>query len=160
MAGKATLRSLKAAVQGVEGVTGDVVVIDQPDGIPGVIQVIASGGNDAEISKAIEDTRSAGILVEFKRPRPVWLDIEASLFVAEGVDSGETRSRADKAIKDYLGSLGIGDDVVISQVVKAALNVPGVRDVRNVTVNGLKDNVEIKQGERGECRSLEVYPEG
>ncbi len=159
MAGKATLSSMKAAVQGVEGVSGDVVVIDQPDGIPGVIQIIASGGNDVEISRAIEETRSAGILVEFKRPQPVWLDIEATLFLAEGTDKGEARARADKAIKDYLGTLGIGDDVVISQIVKAALNVPGVRDVRNVTVNGLHDNIETKQDERGECRSLEIYVE-
>jgi uncharacterized phage protein gp47/JayE len=159
MAGKATLRSLKAAVQGVEGVSGDVVVIDQPDGIPGVIQIIASGGNDAEISKVIEETRSAGIRVEFKRPQPVWLDIEATLFLKEDMDKGEARGKADKAIRDYLGTLGIGDDVVISQIVKAILNVPGVRDVRNVTVNGLHDNIDIKQDERGETRSLEIYVE-
>lgn len=159
MAGKATLRSLKAAVQGVEGVSGDVVVIDQPDGIPGVIQVIASGGNDAEIKKAIEETRSAGILVEFKRPQPVWLDIEATLIVREDMDKNEARGKADKAIRDYLGMLGIGDGVIISQIVKAALNIPGVRDVRNVTVNGLKDNIDIKQDERGEHRSLEIYVE-
>jgi phage-related baseplate assembly protein len=87
------------------------------------------------------------------------VDIEVTLFLKEGTDKGEARGKADKAIKDYLGTLGIGDDVVISQVVKAALNVEGVRDVRNVTVNGLKDNIDIKQDERGECRSLEVYLE-
>ncbi len=75
-AGKATVRSLRSAVQGVEGVMGDVVVIDMPDGVPGIIQIIASGGDPDEIENVIEDTRSAGILVEFKRPAIVPLDIK------------------------------------------------------------------------------------
>ncbi|HTX44415.1 MAG TPA: baseplate J/gp47 family protein [Methanocella sp.] len=159
MAGKATLRSLKAAVQGVEGVTGEVVVIDQPDNIPGIIQIIASGGDDAEIKKAIEDTRSAGILVEFKRPSIVPLDIKLTLFVVEGVDKAEARAKVDGTVREYLGTLNIGDGVVISQVVKAALNIPGVRDVRDVTVNDSKENIDIRQDERGEFKTLEIYVE-
>jgi uncharacterized phage protein gp47/JayE len=159
MAGKATLRSLKAAVQGVEGVTGEVVVIDQPDNIPGIVQIIASGGDDAEIKKVIDDTRSAGILVEFKRPSIIPLDIKLTIYVVEGIDKAEVRARVDKTVREYLGTLNIGDDVVVSQVVKAALNIPGVRDVRDVTANDSKENIDVRQDERGEFKTLEIYVE-
>jgi hypothetical protein len=51
-----TLIALKSAVEGIEGVSGEVKVFDQPDGIPGIIQIIASGGKDDEIQKIIEET--------------------------------------------------------------------------------------------------------
>ena len=159
MAGKATLRSLKAAVQGVEGVTGEVVVIDQPDNIPGIVQIIASGGDDEEIRKVIEDTRSAGILVEFKRPSIIPLDIRLTIHVVEGIDGAEARAKVDRAVREYLGTLSIGDDVIISQIVKAALDIQGVRDVRDVTVNDSKENIDVRQDERGELKSLEIYVE-
>jgi uncharacterized phage protein gp47/JayE len=160
MAGKATLSSLKSAVQGVEGVTGKVVVIDQPDGIPGIIQIIASGGDDAAIEKAIGDTRSAGIKVEFKRPETIWLDIKLSVYVMKGVNRDQVKSRVDKAVRTYMGTLNIGDDVIVSQVIKSALGIQGVRDVRDVTINDSQQNIDIQQDQMGAFRSIEVFLEG
>jgi uncharacterized phage protein gp47/JayE len=160
MAGKATLSSLRSAIQGVEGVTGNVVVIDQPDGIPGIIQIIASGGDDADIAKVVDDTRSAGIKVEFKRPDTIWLDIKLSVYVAKGVDRDQVKNQVDKAVRTYLSTLNIGDAVIVSQVIKLALNIPGVIDVRDVTINDSPRNIDIKQDQRGTFRSIEVFLEG
>jgi uncharacterized phage protein gp47/JayE len=158
-AGKATLRALQLAVQGVEGVSGEVIVIDRPDGVPGIIQVIASGGDEQEIAKAIEETRSAGIKVEFKRPTSVPLDVRVTVYLAAGASREDVRLKVDAAVRDYLSRLEIGDDVIVSRIIEAAVGVPGVRDARDVTINDRGDNVLLKEDEKADCRLLEFFME-
>ncbi|MCE8426290.1 MAG: baseplate J/gp47 family protein [Candidatus Methanoperedens sp.] len=158
-AGKATLISLKSAVQSVEGVTGEVKVEDQPDGVPGIVQIVASGGDDREIERVIEETRSAGIKVEFKRPIIVPLDIKLSIAVVEGIDRDEVRKEVDRMIRQYLGAMNIDDDVIHSQIIKSALGVQGVKDVHDVTINGKKENLVTNPDEKGEFRTLEIFLE-
>jgi uncharacterized phage protein gp47/JayE len=157
MAGKGTLASIRSAVGGVEGVSGEVKVVDQPDGIPGIVQVIASGGDDEEIRRVIEETRSAGIKVEFKRPLVIPLDIRLTLVIVEEMDQDEVKKQADEAIRKYLATLNIDDDVILSQVIKAALVIPGIRDVREVSINDRKENLVIKTDEKAEVRILEIF---
>ncbi len=158
-AGKATTRALQLAVQGVEGVSGEVIVIDQPDGVPGIIQVIATGGDKAEIEKAIEETRSAGIRVEFKRPVSVPLDVRLMVYTAPGIDRDAARQAVDAAVRKYFASLEIGDDVIISRIIEAAVSVAGVRDAREVTINDKAENIRIRRDEKGDCRLLEIFTE-
>lgn len=158
-AGKATVRSLKSAVQGVEGVAGEVVVIDQPEGVSGIIQIIVSGGDPEDIKKVIEDTRSAGIHVEFKRPSIVPLDIKLMIAVVKGLDTNEIKGRVDTAVRNYLGTLNIGDDVLLSKIIESALSVTGVKDAKEVAINEKKENALIKEDEKGEYRVLEIFLE-
>jgi len=159
MAGKATLISLKSAVQGVPGVTGEVKVVDQPDGVPGIVQIIASGGDEKEIENMINETRSAGIKVEFKRPSIIPLDIKLTIIAVEGVGKNEVTDKVDNSIRQYLGTLNIDDDVIVSSIIKSALMVQGVRDVQDVTINGKKENIEVKSDEKGELRNLQLFTE-
>jgi uncharacterized phage protein gp47/JayE len=159
MAGKGTLASLKSAVGGVEGVSGEVKVIDQPDGIPGIVQVIASGGDEQEIDRVIEETRSAGIKVEFKRPSIVHLDIKLTIVIIEGMNREDIRKQVDETIRKYLATLNIDDDVILSQIIKSALIVQGIRDVREVTINDKRENIVIKTDEKSELRTLEIFIE-
>lgn len=158
-AGKATLRALQLAVQGVEGVSGEVIVIDRPGDVPGVIQVIATGGDEQAIARAIEETRSAGIKVEFKRPTSVPLDIRVSVYPAPGVGREDVRQKVDAGVREYLSRLEIGDDVIVSRIIEAAVGVPGVRDARDVTINDSRDNVLLKEDEKADCRLLEIFVE-
>ncbi len=157
-AGKASLTSLKSAVQGVEGVIGDVKVVDQPDGVPGIVQIIASGGDEKEIEKVIEETRSAGIKVEFKRPRIIPLDIDLTIDKVEGIDFDDLKKKVDKEIRNHIATLNINDDVMLSHIVKSALNVQGIKDVHNIMINGKNQNVEVKFDEKVELRRLEIFP--
>ena len=159
MAGKATLKSLKSAVQGVNGVAGEVVVIDQPDGIPGIVQIIANGGDEKEIAAAIEETRSAGIVVEFKRPAIIPLEVRLIIVVARGSNREVLKAKVKDSITEYLGLIDIGQDVVISRIILAALQVPGVKDARDVYVNESKDNIDVKLTEKGELKTLEIFAE-
>jgi uncharacterized phage protein gp47/JayE len=159
MAGKGTLASIRSAVGGVEGVSGEVKVVDQPDGIPGIVQVIASGGDDEAIRRVIEETRSAGIKVEFKRPLAVPLDIRLTLVIIGEMNREEVRKQADEAIRKYLATLNIDDDVILSQIIKAVLVITGIRDVREVSINDKKENLAIKTDEKAELRILEIFVE-
>lgn len=152
-AGKASITSLKSAVQGVEGVVGEVRVVDQPDGVPGIVQIIAGGGDDKEIMRVIEETRSAGIKVEFKRPTIIPLDINLTISIVEGIDAAEVKKEVERMIYQYVDAQNIDDDVVLSRIIVSALSVQGVKDVKDVTINGKKENVEVKSDEKGELRT-------
>ncbi len=158
-AGKATLSSIRSAVEGIEGVIGDVKVVDQPDGVPGLVQVIASGGNEARIREVIDDTRSAGVLVEFKRPRMVPVHVALTITVTQGISPDEVRLSVDKAIRGYMGSLEIDEDIIVSRIISLVLQVKGVRDVFNVTLNDRNENIEVRFDEKGELRLLDIFME-
>lgn len=159
VAGKATLKSMKSAVEMLEGVVGEVVVIDQPDGVPGVTQVIVNGGEEKDILRAIEDTRAAGIHVELKRPAITPLDLKLTLVVRDDMDRSQTRDMADRKVREYMANVNIGEPILISAIIRAALAVEGVRDARNVTINDKGANVRARADEKCELRTLEIYVE-
>lgn len=158
-AGKATLSSIRSAIEGIEGVIGDVKVVDQPDGVPGLVQVIASGGNEKRIRDVIDETRSAGVLVEFKRPRMVPVHVALTIMVIPGIQPDDVRLQVDKAIRGYMGSLEIDEDIIISRIIGLVLQVKGVRDVFNVTLNDQNENIEVRFDEIGELRLLDIFME-
>jgi hypothetical protein len=49
--------------------------------------------------------------------------------------------------------------VVLNRIIQAALSVQGVRDVKDVTINKTKGNVDIRMDERGDLRILELFVE-
>ncbi len=159
MAGKATITSLKSVVESVPGVVGEVKIVDQPDGVPGIVQIIASGGDAEEIEKVINETRSAGIKVEFMPPKLLYLDVQLCAVTVMGIDHEKARTEVDSAVRKYLGGLSIDEDVLVSRIVMSALSVQGLKDVRNVTVNGAKENIIVKPDEKGELHTLEVFVE-
>jgi uncharacterized phage protein gp47/JayE len=159
MAGKATLTSIRSAIEGLEGVTGQVKVVDQPDGIPGIVQVIVSGGDEEEIRKVIEETRAAGIRLEFKRPVVVPIDIEITVKVKEGADTEQIQEAVDRSLRDYFGSLQIDEDVILNRIVQATLQLPGVQDVEALSLNGTRGNVTVGSDQKAEMRMLEVFME-
>jgi fructose-bisphosphate aldolase class 1 len=73
------------------------------------------------------------------------------------MDQDEVKKQADEAIRKYLATLNIDDDVILSQVIKAALVIPGIRDVREVSINDRKENLVIKTDEKAEVRILEIF---
>ncbi len=116
VAGKATFVSLESAVRGVEGVTSllieDLSVLDAPERVPGVVRIIVYGGEDDAIQRVIDDTRAAGIRVEFTRPQHVHIDVTAPVTLERGAAPARVGQDVEASIRRYLSSLDIGDDVV------------------------------------------------
>ena len=148
--GKATLESLRTALTGIEGVGSDPVLIDMPDNIPGVVKAIVDGGDNQQIETVIEDTRAAGIRVEFSRPKIVLLDIEVVLSVGKTGPTTTGRqqvvSRVEETIRNFVSSLKIGEDVIVNQLVAVLLDVPEVHDVIDLTISSHRKAQESGTG--------------
>lgn len=159
MAGKATLVSLKSAVESVAGVVGEVKVVDRPDGVPGLVQIVASGGDPREIERVINETRSAGILVEHKEPEIVPIDVSLTIYISPEHDAEKVKREVRESIKNYFSSLNIDTDIILSRIINSAMSVSGVSDVRDVSLNGRRENVVTLADEKGELRNLEIFLE-
>ncbi|MEM2026368.1 MAG: baseplate J/gp47 family protein [Candidatus Bathyarchaeia archaeon] len=165
VAGKATLTSLEAGVRGVEGVTC-VLIEDMPDGVPGIVKIVVDGGDENEIKKVIEDIRAAGIRVEFLRPKPVYVDVFLTATLEREAEPSRVGREIESKVRGYISSLKIGEDIIYSRIIGAALSVDGVRDINEVTIKAYrrdgeaitstKANVEISSEERATARTINV----
>jgi len=141
VAGKATFSSLESAVKGVEGVTS-VLIEDMPGGVMGVIRIIVQGGDPENIEKVINDTRAAGIRVEFTRPRIVNLDIDLTVDLNKGVNPTAIQRQVEAEVRSYLSSLDISDDIIYNRVVNCVFGVEGVYDISELTINAYREGAE------------------
>ncbi|MGA8404943.1 MAG: baseplate J/gp47 family protein, partial [Nitrososphaeraceae archaeon] len=138
--GKATLESLRTALEGIEGIQTTPVLIDMPEGVQGVVKAIIDGGDEKEIEKVIEETRAAGIKVEYSRPKMVLLDISIVLVASKGVeDIQKIVSTSEIIARSFVSSLSIGESLIVNQLVSLLLETPGVIDVRTLTINSIRE---------------------
>jgi uncharacterized phage protein gp47/JayE len=171
VAGKATFVSLESAVRGVEGVSSilieDLGVLDEPERVPGVVRIIVYGGDDNEIQRVIDDTRAAGVRVEFSRPKHIHIDVTATLSLLRGASSSRVEREVEAKIRSYLSSLDIGDDVVFSRIVRAVLDIDGVYDLNELIVKAYRregeeaitstrENIELSAEEMAVARAINV----
>ena len=141
VAGKATMASMESAINGIEGVSS-IRVQDMPDKVKGVVRVIVQGGDRDQIQAVIDNTRAAGILVEFLRPKIVNIDVNATLLLSRGVNSSRAIREAEAQIRSYISGLDIGDQVIYHRVVNSSLNVEGVYDVEALSLSVLREGAE------------------
>jgi uncharacterized phage protein gp47/JayE len=167
-AGKATYASLESAIRSIEGVRS-LLIKDMPQNLPGIVKVIVDGGDMESILHVINETRAAGVRIEVFRPKIVHINISLTLTLETGVTSSWAGPEVDKRVRSYVSSLEIGDDVLYSKVIEAALSVSGVVDVRDVLVIALRpegfytesdrENIEISDEERAEPRNIRISVE-
>jgi uncharacterized phage protein gp47/JayE len=164
-AGKATYFSIESAIRSVEGVKS-VLIEDMPDGVPGLVKVVVDGGNMAEIQQVIDDTRAAGIKVEINRPEIVYVNMSLTLTLHEDAQPAVTAAEAEKRIRSYISTLGIGDSVLFSRLIESIVSIDYVWDVKDIRMIALrpdgfateseKDNIEINNNERAEPKTINV----
>jgi len=163
-AGKATISSLESAIRAVEGVRS-LLINDMPEEVAGIVRVIVDGGDTDEIMRVIDETRAAGIKIDFSRPRIVYINVSLTLTLPKEISPTVAATEAEKLVRSYISSLGIGDDVLYSKIIEAALSVRGVLDVTDVLIRAYreeeifeseKENIEISSEERAEPRTINV----
>jgi uncharacterized phage protein gp47/JayE len=137
--GKATVLSLQTAIESIEGVNS-TKIIDMPDEISGIVKVIVDGGDGKEIEKTIEETKAAGIRVEFDRPMIVLLDMRVILLVKKNIFNKEQIiASAEKYIRNYLSSLKIGNSLIINQLISLLLSIEQVGDVKDLVIDAFRE---------------------
>ena len=137
--GKATGLSLQTAIDSIEGVNS-TKIIDMPDEISGIVKVIVDGGDSKEIEKTIEETKAAGIKVEFDRPMFVLLDMRVILLVKKNIFNKEQIiASEEKHIRNYLSSLKIGNSLIINQLISLLLSIEQVGDVKDLVIDAFRE---------------------
>ncbi|HYY67910.1 MAG TPA: hypothetical protein VE572_06155, partial [Nitrososphaeraceae archaeon] len=124
----------------------------------------------------IEDTRAAGIRVEFFRPKVVSLDFYITVVAgkrtaraAAGPSIESLRSLISGKIKDFVFSLKIGEDLVYNQLLSTVLTIEGLSDLKKMVIDvyreGLKsqsssnENIPVSEDERLYPRTVEIRVE-
>lgn len=87
---------------------------------------------------------AAGTQFEVLPPVLVKLRLIVNITPVEGVGVSSISGSVANAISEYINSLGVGDDVILSEIVAAAQSVTGVFDVE---VTNFTDNIVIADGE-------------
>jgi len=86
-----------------------------------------------QLLSALEDTRSAGVVVELADPQvPAQVEVEIELATRAGLpDTGRAAAHeaVRVAIEEYFSTLAIREDARINRIVGLVLAVPGVEDV-------------------------------
>jgi len=164
-AGKATCSSLESAIRSVEGVRS-LLIEDMPQEVLGIVKVIVDGGDMEKISRAIDETRAAGIKVEVLRPKIVYINVTLTLILGKDIVPAPVTSETEKRIRSYISSLEIGDDVLYSRIIESALSPTEVWDVKDVRIEAQraegeiveseKENIDIRNEERAEPRTISV----
>lgn len=128
--GNATLDAIKFAVLDVDGVEG-VEVIDHgvDSSVPlGEVRVRYSGGDDAQVERAIEEARAAGILARPAKIDTVMISGTFYLIPQPAVTTAAVESFRI-AVVDAIRALAIGDPLSARRLNALAYNVPGLADV-------------------------------
>ncbi len=167
--GKATIPSLEGALRGVEGVRS-VKIEDMPDGARGIVKVVVQGGDTTVIEKVIQDTRAAGVMVELFRPQMLYADVDITVNLKEGFAPSRMREKVEDAIRKYISSLDVGQDVLYNRIIAQVMAVSGVHDVVSMKISvfdmekhevrtSTGNNIRIERNELVEGRTISAVTE-
>ena len=90
--------------------------------------------------------RPAGIFISYQSSAKVLINVTATIYHDNTVESTEIEASVTEAITEYINGLKIGEDVVISGIIASAKGVAGVKDF---TISAPATNVvtDISAGE-------------
>ncbi len=168
-AGKATLLSLESAIRRVEGVK-TLRIEDTPEGVPGIVSVVVDGGDTIAIEAAINDTRSAGIKVEFSRPKIAQVDFTLTVLTKRGANAPAVQKDVEDKVREYVSALQIGEEIIFDRVTKSVLDVEQVYDIIDLTITAYPEglepiistdkNISMRADERANARTISVSTKG
>lgn len=175
----AEVRQNVEAVSSVIGYENDTDVEDDLGLPPHSFEVVAYGGLDQDIAKAIFRRKAAGIQthgnkkvpvisvsgqsvdISFSRPTPVQVHIKINnLKVNEDIYPEDGNNQIVDALVSYIGSensggLEIGDDLIFISLYQIPLSIPGVIDFSiEVSSDGISyntNNIEVGIREKAVC---------
>lgn len=164
-AGKATLLSIESAIRRIEGVRS-ILIQDRPDNVAGVIRVVVDGGETETVQKAIDETRSAGIYVELRRPKIANIDVNITASVRRGISQAQAQAGIEERVRSYLSRLEIGVDIVYSRLLAHVMESADIHDIQDLSLvvqregesgkTSTGENILMSPDERAQVRNVNV----
>jgi uncharacterized phage protein gp47/JayE len=150
--GHATVESIRSDMLQVTDVTSATVFENTTDVTVGIltphsIRVVVLGGTDADVAEGLFDTKAAGIetigsssavvtdsqginhTINFDRASEEDIAVEADITVVTGTYPADGDSQVKAALVAHIDGLGLGVDVILSQLTGVCLDIAGVNDV-------------------------------
>ena len=87
--------------------------------------------------------RAAGCFMHLKAPTPQQVVLAANVTVADGHVVDDVFNAVVTAWTTYVNGLGIGEDVLVAELVDRAMDVEGVQNIQGVTIDGGTDDGAI-----------------
>jgi uncharacterized phage protein gp47/JayE len=148
--GNATLAAIKYAVLDVDGVSGAEVIDHGTDDSVPLGQVRVRYHGDArvreQVSKAVELTRAAGIMVQLDEIVVIYV---AGTFylIPEGTVPPGGAAKFEAAVKDAVEALPIGAPLAARRLNSLAFNIPGIADVAEAKLTAKRAGVNVPVSE-------------
>ena len=140
---------------GTEPTNGNTVYVDYDYDALGKFTVIVVGNSGylttnqiAEVTSLVQEIKSPGTIATVSLATYTQINITSDIVVDEDYDSDTIKENVIEAIESYVTSLGIGDDVLISKIMKAIISVEGVIDSDSIEINSVAANHSISQTEK------------
>lgn len=165
--GRTNRAGLRAGALSVEGITSvSVEELFPPVSNVNVRVYVddgSSNGVDSEKVTEVQSTidgdgtdenpgyRGAGVNVEVLAPAVVTQNIELDVTTVSGIDSDQVDRNINTAITNYINGLGVGEDIIVSEIIAACMDVFGVTDT---VVTTPASNVSITSSQVGRVGTI------
>ena len=93
---------------------------------------------------SIEGVGAAGIRFEIKAPTKEEVSFNIDVTLKEGISISTVEDEVKSAVTGYVNSLGIGDDLILAEIIEKIMSVSGIVDVDIITP---ETNVNIQENE-------------
>lgn len=180
--GTGNAASIRAAILKVPTVTDAIIIendsneTDSMGNPPHSLSCYVTGGTDysQQIGEAIFETKASGILtngtisvtvtdvggyphtVKYNITESVSITVDISIKTTADFGSESGIAHIKDNIVDYINSLALGDEVVLSQLYGYIYSVVGVAKVTSLTVNGGTNDISLSYLQKAVCSAVNV----
>lgn len=99
-------------------------------------QILVEGSRDGTLPMY----RASGVVIEVIPASKILISVDANIVVNDGFDRPSVLTEVKTSINSYVNTLGISDDVVVSEIIERAMRVQGMYDI---TINSPIDNITV-----------------
>ena len=111
-------------------------------GLVSTCQRIINGDENDEVN--FPGVYCAGVPVVVETPTIRRITVRMSITAAEGKDEDDIAPVVQSVVETYISSLGIGNDVILAEIIERAMRVPGMY---NVSISSPSSDVAVAEDE-------------
>jgi len=112
----------------------------------GLLSRVQSTVDGLEEDISFPGIRAAGVQIEVVAPTVQKLQFEVDITLNEGISLSTVIDDVKNAVSSYINATKVGEDIVLSEVIKRVKSIAGIADV-SITIP--TDNIAIADGEVG-----------
>lgn len=99
-------------------------------------QIPMSLATSGLVSGAIDNYKGGGVVLNWYEPTIKYITINATVTLQTGYLFSTIQSQVESAVSNYIGSLGVGENVLASKVIAAIMSVTGIANTTLVDISG------------------------